>query len=62
MLFEKNMRHHGTYAIFADDRHICTYSYKENAQKAAVDLTAHVLAVASLMIAAKVQAKLIKNI
>ncbi len=41
MLLEKNRRHHGTYALFADDRHICTYSYKENAEKAADDLTAH---------------------
>lgn len=41
MLFEKNKRHHGTYALFADDRHISTYSYKENAEKAADDLTAH---------------------
>ena len=41
MLLEKNMRHHGTYALFADDRHLCTYTYKENAEKAADDLTAH---------------------
>ena len=41
MLLENNMRHHGTYALFADDRHICTYTYKENAVKAADDLTAH---------------------
>jgi hypothetical protein len=41
MLLEKNKRHHGTYALFADDRHICTYSYKENAEKAADDLTEH---------------------
>lgn len=41
MLIEKNLLHHGTYALFADKRHICTYSYKENAEKAAKDLTAH---------------------
>ena len=41
MLIEKNLLHHGTYALFADERHICTYSYKENAEKAAKDLTAH---------------------
>ena len=41
MPHEKNILHYGTWALFADEFHLCTYSYKENAENAANDLTLH---------------------